>query len=158
MPCRRKYGKAVSEEYAPSTKVRRRLEQMSSNLQKKEKKEYTVTSGKRKYCSCVAKVAKKQKPSCLRGRKWRKGCYNPYAICGRLRPRGMKGGCVEHYDLEDDELVTSMAALHGKSKSDYLTKALAEIALAKKSPRYYQYIYAHTSFRKKQGDADGGSV
>lgn len=71
-----------------------------------------------KYCDCLAKVAAKQSPGCLPPRKARPpGCYNPYAVCAKLKPRGRKTGCFDYYDLEamSPQLIKSFAALHGKT-------------------------------------------
>jgi hypothetical protein len=76
----------------------------------------------KKYCSCLAKTAAKQPARCLPPRKAKSmlkpGCYNPYALCGKIFPKG--GGrikCTEVYDYDTmpSELVAAVAKLHGKS-------------------------------------------
>ena len=93
----------------------------------------------KKYCSCIMKVAQKQSPACLKhiaaGGNARDiaGCYNPYAICGRIKPKGVKG-CATLYDFENipKDHVKAFAELKGKSMAKLLNEAAAEIQALKR--------------------------
>jgi hypothetical protein len=90
-------------------------------------READVGEQKKKYCRCIAKVAAKQPKRCFYPRKAKSdlkpGCYNPYAICGRVFPKGHgKIRCTEIYDYSSMPAgqVAAVAALHGKTVPELL--------------------------------------
>lgn len=92
----------------------------------------------RKYCSCLAKTAAKQSKKCLKhvaaGGNARDipGCYNPYALCGSIKPRKLKG-CSATYNFKrmPKAHVRAVAALHDKSIEELIDDATAEIRALK---------------------------
>lgn len=94
----------------------------------------------KKYCSCVAKTAAKQSRECLKhiskggNPRDMPGCYNPYALCGRIKPKSMGTGCAVLYDYESmpKNLVSSLAMLKGKTMKEMISKAHSEIESLKK--------------------------
>ncbi|MDR3540749.1 MAG: hypothetical protein P4L69_07225 [Desulfosporosinus sp.] len=99
----------------------------------------TLSPETKKYCRCLAEVGAKQSESCLRT-KVSKGkatvgsaCYNPYAICGRLKPPGMKGGCAMLYNYQNMPyaLAEGTAAMHNKSVKELVEAARKEASQLK---------------------------
>ena len=126
---------------ARSTSVASKRRAPSSVASKSKSKEYflrpnSISNDTRKYCRCLAEVGAKQSDDCLRGKSKEtigKGCYNPYAICGRIRPAGMRGGCAMLYDYKNmpQPLVQSTAAMHNKTIKELVAAAKDEAARMK---------------------------
>ena len=91
-----------------------------------------VTEPVRKYCRCLADVAAKQGKTCLRQNKSKSGkgrCYNPYAICGRIKPKSMgRGGCAMLYNYKTMPLAQkeAVANLHNKTMKEMIAAAKEE--------------------------------
>jgi hypothetical protein len=81
----------------------------------------------KKYCRCLAEVGSKQPSSCYSGRPGA-SCVNPYAICGRIRPAGMKGGCAMMYDYNNMPyaLREGVASMHNKTIKELVEAARRE--------------------------------
>lgn len=86
---------------------------------KKKKAEYFLRPGKvpedvKKYCRCLAGVGARQDRR-----------YNPYAVCGRLRPAGMKGGCSVLYDYHNmpKDILQGQVSMHNKRNARELIES-----------------------------------
>lgn len=98
----------------------------AKSAQNRFKKDSVLSEKEEKFCSCVLKVAAKQKGACNTERAWfetrdNKTCYNPYAICAKSVGTTSRK-CGENYNFEslsDDELI-SYAQLHQKDKDNKL--------------------------------------
>ena len=93
-----------------------------------------MSEAEKKYCRCLADVGAKQGASCLRGvgkrgsRATGKGCYNPYAICGRLKPKSLgSGGCAMFYNYK------TMPYAQTKATADIHNKTIKELVDAARS-------------------------
>lgn len=72
---------------SPSKIGKKRRRTSRDSLSGKKTKKKPATLAEKKYCSCVSKVFAKQSPSCARKpHEKAKGCYNPYAVCARIKP------------------------------------------------------------------------
>jgi len=124
----------IRNSFGGTKKTTVRKTHATKNPRVSPKKEYflrpnQISAETKKYCRCLAEVGAKQSSSCLRGSTAiGKGCYNPYAICGRIRPAGMKGGCAMLYDYKNMPyaLKESTAAMHNKTIKELVDSARRE--------------------------------
>ena len=82
----------------------------------------SMSPGTKKYCRCLAEVGTK---TCAGG-----SCYtDPYAVCGRVRPAGMKGGCSMLYDYDNMPYAATAGAatMRNKSIRDLVEAAKQEV-------------------------------
>jgi len=122
-----------------TTSSRRHKSQSNPNNPVRFRRLIEASDETKKYCSCVAKTAAKQSRECLKhiasggDPKDITGCYNPYALCGKIKPKNMETGCATLYDYDSmpKNLVSSLAALKGKTMKEMINKASAEIATLK---------------------------
>lgn len=82
----------------------------------------TMSAETKKYCRCLAEVGAK---SCSGG-----VCSytNPYAVCSRIKPAGMKGGCAMLYDYDNMPYAAKAgtAAMHNKTIKELVESARHE--------------------------------
>lgn len=124
-----------SRSRTPSRRTSKPVERFGDEVFLKPK---SMTSGHRKYCRCLLKVAAKQTKPCLRrqasgSKKRTSGCANPYAVCARI-PHGKKRACVPHFNFKKipRAVAESYAALKNKTMEELVREASAEIRALKR--------------------------
>jgi hypothetical protein len=144
----RKRRRSPSSSSATTTRRKRKsvYDSVVQAAQEKNKLYFThqgrgMSEPVKKYCRCLADVSAKQSAECLiqeggttsrRGKK--KTCYNPYAICGRIKPKSMGGsGCARFYNYSTmpQAQKKAVADLHHKTIRQLVEAARQEAEHAK---------------------------
>lgn len=81
--------------------------------------EVANTDQEQRFCTCILHVEARNHPSCVKGRRGRGKCYNPYAVCAAGVGTTSRN-CTKFYKLEDlgEEELKAYARLYGVSYSD----------------------------------------
>ncbi len=102
------------------------------------KKDTKLTPQEQSYCRCTLHVAAKNSPTCNLSR-YKSGspCYNPYAVCTKVKKRTGSITCGTEYNFRTmpKEERDAFAAMHGIDPRKYKTERGLISALERKSKK-----------------------